>query len=248
VAHGLAQADADALPGLRRQFTNRETLPANLTKHFDEQTLVALAAVGRAISDFRLPAERFRDWGVLAAPRFIGRVAMASSLKHFAAQGVWGISPHLVPHRSLHSLPGTLSVALKMHGPNLGIGGGPGGEAEAILTAATLLTDDRLPGLWLTLTGWDPEFAPDPDSLASPGSVCRGIALALLAARSEWQGPRLRVRLDEEASAWDTPPDEFNLEALRTALVGGPATWVWRLGTGGILELELPESERGHNA
>ena len=243
-AFATLRVASEDLPGLRRQITNRETLPPNLTKHFDEQTVVALAALAQALRDFGLAAADFRDWGVLAAPRFIGRLAMASGLQRFAAEGVWGISPYLVPHRSLHSLPGTVSLALKAHGLNLGIGGGPGGEAEAFLTAATLLADGRLPGLWLILTGWHPEFAPDPQSLTSPGAVCTGVALALTTTRPARPAPRLRVVPGCEGGGAGAAADGFSLESFRAALAepaaGGATTRAWRLEPGGALELERP--------
>ena len=69
-------------------------------------------------------------WGILAASRFLGRSSLVVALDRFRSEGVWGVSPHLIPHYALHSPAGTLSLALGVHGPNLGIGGGLFSEFE----------------------------------------------------------------------------------------------------------------------
>src|SRR5262249_56456949 len=131
----------------------------------------------------------FTDWAVLAAPRFLGRTALAQALNRFALEGAWGISPHLIPHHSLHSVSGTISQALTIHGPNYGIGGGPDAASKTLLTAAALLAADRLPGVWVVLTGYDPEplaqraTAGNPVA-ASPPTQCNAVALALVSAAS----------------------------------------------------------------
>src|SRR5205823_2855913 len=112
-----------------------------------------------AIHRHGLAGTRFTDWGVLAAPRYLGRSAMAVALQRFAAEGAWGLSPHLIPHHSLHSVSGTISQALKINGPNIGVGGGPGSGAEAFLAATALLSAGQVPGVWVVLTGWDPEYS-----------------------------------------------------------------------------------------
>jgi hypothetical protein len=151
-------------------------------KHADEQTVASLTAVHQAIADHGLTGP-FQDWGVIAAPRFLGRAAMAATLQRFAREGAWGISPHLIPHRSLHSIAGAISLALQVHGPNFGVGGGPDSAAQALIVAGTLLAKDNLPGLWVVLTAYHPEHvAEDPDrsspDLAGP-PVCYTVALAL---------------------------------------------------------------------
>jgi hypothetical protein len=185
----------EGLPQWRRQPgpVVGEPLPSGFLKHADEQTVAGLAAVYQAIHDHGLPADGFRDWGVLAAPRFLGRPAMALALQRFAAEGAWGVSPHLIPHRSLHSVSGTVSQALKVHGPNFGVGGGPGSEAEALLGAAALLERRRLPGVWVVLTRLDPEQPLDPEGRPAAGTTCLALALALVPPRAGWQGVRVRI-------------------------------------------------------
>jgi hypothetical protein len=174
-----------ALPELRKQPgpVCGKPLAANFCKHADEQTVAGLAAVFGAIHEHRLAPDGstavFRDWGVVGAPRFLGHAAMACSLPRFLAEGAWDVSPHMIPHRSLHATSGTISQALKIHGPNFGVGGGPGCEGEALLAAVALLCGLRLPGVWLVFTRVDPELPEDRSGKPVAGTFCQGLALAL---------------------------------------------------------------------
>src|SRR4029079_18950172 len=77
-------------------------------------------------------------WGVIASPSLMGRAANAASLERFATEGPWGISPHMIPHHSLHAISGAISQIFQTHGPNFGVGNGPSSSAaDAWLTAAT---------------------------------------------------------------------------------------------------------------
>lgn len=246
-AYGTAQAAEDEVDEMRRKPVLRtgEASRATFLKHADEQTVLGLAALVRAMHAFHLSEDSFGDWGILAAPRFLGRMAMAHALHKFAAEGAWGMSPHLIPNRSLHSVSGTLSQALKIHGPNFGVGGGIGSEAEAFRAAFALLDDRSLPGLWLVLTGWDPEPAPGG---AAVKPVCRALALALVAAREERRGHRLRYVPSPLNGTREAPSPTaagqrpLRLESLTAAFADAgtlPATWIWRLGAGDRLELDL---------
>src|SRR5262249_31560396 len=147
----------------------------------------------RAIATGGLGSQRFTEWGVVAAPRFLGRVALAHALKRFTVEGAWGVSPHVIPHHSLHAVSGTISQALKRDGPSGGVGGGAGGALEALRTAAGMVHGDRLPGVWVVLTAWDPEPAADGTGAPSGDGCCVGLALALTAVRPGWMGARLRL-------------------------------------------------------
>ena len=136
-------------------------MPPSLLRYSDEQTVAGVAAVFTAIDEGGLDPERFAGWGVVAASRFLGRANLAQALRSFTAEGVWGTSPHLIPHFALHSLSGTISLALGLHGPNLGVGGGLHAAAEGFLTALTWLSAGIVPGVWLVLTGWSPELVPE---------------------------------------------------------------------------------------
>jgi hypothetical protein len=235
-AHGLVQATAAEFATLRPLLgpVGDKPLPASFVKHLDEQSVVGLAAVYRAIHDHNQDVGGFGDWGILAAPRFFGRGAMAAALQRFAAEGAWGISPHLIPHRSLHSLSGSISQALGIRGPNFGVGGGPEGAGEGLLAALALASRREVPGVWIVLTGWDPELVPSANGPGNPPSVCGAVALALVPPRPGWHGLRLHYQADGgEARA------PFTVEALRAALAADPPRQQgWRLGCGGAVELE----------
>ncbi len=150
--------------------------------------MVGLAAVLRAIREGGLDPLGFGEWAVLAAPRYFGRAAFERAFPTFQEEGAWGISPHLIPAHSLHSPSGTISQALKAQGPNLGVGGTPGGEFEALLFASTLLMTGASPGVWLVLTARESER----DGSALAGDY-EALALALSPMIPSFQGPRLRV-------------------------------------------------------
>jgi hypothetical protein len=214
----------------------REPLPSSFLKHADEQTVAGLAALGEAIRGHGLQDTDFSRWGVIAAPRFLGRAALAVALNRFAAEGAWGISPHLIPHRSLHALSGTVSQALKIHGPNYGVGGGADGAAEALLVASALLADREIPGVWVVLTGFDPELEPaDPadNGAAPPVTDCIAVALALVHAGASADARVLTVGAngvgERDTSAWPL----FCLEDLAAVVAEGGGEAAWQLRCGG---------------
>lgn len=215
-ADAVRRVNLESVPELRRNPgpSHREPLPACFLKHADEQTVAGLCAVYQAIQNGDLHTTDFRDWGVLAAPRFLGRPAMAAALQRFAAEGAWGVSPHLIPHRSLHSISGTVSQALKIHGPNFGVGGGPAGSVEVLLAATALLERKHLPGVWVVLTCLDPELPPDATGAMGPGTQAVGLALALMPIRRS--GSRLRLQIVR-----GTPDADTLASAMRIA--GGGA-------------------------
>lgn len=248
-ADAVVRVGSESVPELRRNpgCVHGEPLPASFLKHADEQTVAGLAAVFKAIQNTGLQATSFTDWGVLAAPRFLGRPAMAAALQRFRAEGAWGVSPHLIPHRSLHSISGTVSQALKIHGPNFGVGGGPGGAAEAVLAATALLEGKKLPGVWLVLTCLHPEYAPDDAGQAAPGTECVGLALALTPARSGSSRVRLRVVCGQPAEeGTESTGCGFDLVRLCALLDllrggrGGETRVVQRLDHGTRIELVRP--------
>jgi hypothetical protein len=226
---------------------------AGFLKHADEQTVVALAAVFQAIHDHGLGATDFSNWGVVAAPRFLGRATLAVSLQRFALEGAWGVSPHVIPHRSLHSISGTVSQALGIHGPNFGVGGGPESASQVFLAAAALISEQNTPGLWVLVTGWDPEpILEKPGAAGSNGhrptpSWCGAVALALMPLAADWQGPRIQLRPASGVgrnglARRPTGRAPLQVESLLDALSGpAVAPAVWDLG-GSWLELEWAET------
>jgi len=247
-AFACLRLTAAELQSLRQHLVlpSGERIPPSFLKHAEDQTIAALAAVGRAISANFPPGASFTEWGVLGAPRFLGRMAMNVAIAKFNAEGAWGLSPHLIPHRLLHALSGTLSQAFKMQGPNFGVGGGPTGVAETMRAAAGLLAGDRLPGLWVVLTGCNPE--PDTERCIGPDlSLTNALAIALTPPRPRWHGLRVRTRAAQ-------PPVEpasnepVSLETFQDLLTGLDKSHM----TGGIyvlangIVLESAESRGRH--
>src|SRR5438270_1133598 len=213
-----------------------QSLPNNFLKHADELTVASLAAVLEAIERFGLGSESdFTNWGVVAAPTFLGRATLVNALQRYADEGAWGISPHFIPHRSQHAVAGTISQALKIHGPNFGTGGGPGGAAEGLLAGAVLLEGNQLPGIWIALAGWEPEQIPDLEGKPITDAVCRAVAFALVPPKHGSQGIRLHITTanreelngSANGSGHDSRP---TLEVVQEALSGAgksPRKLVW---------------------
>jgi hypothetical protein len=229
----------EALAAWRGQLTSRTggRLTASFVKHTDEQTVAALAGVLQAAEGHGLQLDQMSDWGVFAAPRYLGRVALAQSMLRFAAEGAWGLSPHMIPHRSLHSVSGTISQAFDFHGLNLGIGGGCQAAAEAVLLAAATLSAGRLPGLWVAITGFDPEVIPTEAGREAKPCDCCVVVLALTPARADSTGRRLVVKA---APATERGSNPLSVEALLGALSAEStrAVTTFTLGAGGWIQLD----------
>ena len=143
-AHALCRMTRDQISSARRKPGNPpEGWPAvqpSLLRNSDDQTIAAMAAVHATLRRMGQSDPRcLEHWGILVSSRFLGRSGLVVALDRFRSDGVWGVSPHLIPHYALHSPAGTLSLALGVHGPNLGVGGGVSSEFEGILTALTWL-------------------------------------------------------------------------------------------------------------
>ena len=184
MGYALFRMTPSDVPALRKKPgpipTGWGRVPPSLLRYADEQTIAGTAAVFTAMEVMGSHPERFEGWGVVAASRYLGRANLAVALRSFMAEGVWGTSPHLIPHFALHSASGTISLALGSHGPNLGVGGGRHAVSEGFLTALTWLATGVVPGVWLVFTGWSPELVPDPAGNAPDSGECMGLALALV--------------------------------------------------------------------
>jgi hypothetical protein len=185
VGSGLFRMAPGDVPALRRKPgpvpEGWSRTPPSLLRYSDEQTVAGTAAVFSAMAALGVAPDRFEGWGVVAASRYLGRANLAAALRSFHAEGVWGTSPHLIPHFALHSPSGTISLALGLHGPNLGVGGGLYAVAEGALAALTWLAGGIVPGVWLVLTGWSPELIPNRNDRGAPPAPgeCQALALAL---------------------------------------------------------------------
>jgi len=239
---------AERLPLLRQRLgpPPAPVFPPSFLKHADEQTVAGLAAVYQAVHDYHLELADLASWGVMAAPQLLGRNAMGAILERFAAEGAWGISPHLIPHRTLHSVAGTICQALGLRGPNFGVGGGPGAAAEAMLVASALLADRQLPGLWVILSGSLPAADQATESPKAIAWEAVAMALTLNEDRSGARNtPLLQVGTGlppraGDSSLPDWPP--FTAAALVAALARTDAgvTSCWRLPYAGWALLHCP--------
>ncbi len=239
VGWGVVQVTAEQIPALRKApGVWHEKIAPTALKQADEQTVVAVAAVLQAAQRGELVD--FASWGILAAPLYFGRSVTLASLLAFEKEGAWGVSPHLIPHHSLHAISGTLSQLLHIHGPNLGVGNGPGATYEAFLLAGAMMSDLNLPGLWIVLTEHDAEPIP-----GQPMPGCLGVALALRLQGNGAESMQLRVCPGEEEHVeFLASLPEFSLTSFAQELerTDGDPAGMWRLGPRGWLEIESGES------
>ena len=193
-SHALVEATLAEIPGLRDGPVpdGVSTLPPRFLRHCDEQTVVGIRAVLAAIAAHPEPRPSFTGYGVVAAACQSGRIATAQSLAMLRTAGGVAVSPHIVPQCSLHSVAGAVSVALGMHGPNIGASGGQHAVSEGLFTSLSLLaasavTGESLPGIWLVVSSWTQEPSLDaagkpdcsPPHDACSGPICRALAVAL---------------------------------------------------------------------
>ncbi len=236
-AHTTLRVPLESIGALRDNpgLDSSPSLPPRFLRHSDEQTVVGVAAVLRAMAEPQLAGTDFSEWGVLAAPRLLGRLNAASMLSKFMELGPPAISPHAIPQHSLHAVSSAVSVALGMRGPNFGIGGGPECLAEGLLVALTFLRAAQAPGMWLVLTEWDTDPIPDGNGGSATPAVCCASALALIA--DAGSGTRLRLR--------PTPARQSRLGLIdwlsNPALMTATGHWTLPLSWGGHIELVVGE-------
>ncbi len=160
-----------------------QPLPHAFVRHADEQTLAALA-VTLQLREQLPPLPQPEHWGVLAAPEYFGKEATLAALQRYSVDGPGGISPHLIPNHCLHSLSGSLSVLLGLHGPNYGVGGGPGQLVDLLLAGMLETVQQPVPGFWLVATGW--RKLPRELGLSNATApVCLAMALAVCRMNSD---------------------------------------------------------------
>ena len=232
----------EAIALARRQPVNitGQMMPASFLKHAEDQTVLALLTVVRALEQENWEGRSFTDWGVVAAPNFFGRASIAQTIQRYEQEGAWGISPHLIPHQSLHAMSGTISQALKIYGPNFGIGGAANSGPDAFLIAGAMLMDGLLPGLWLVLAGHETEWIPAADGSPVPAPMCHAIALALTPGDIDATGIHLLLGETPTGSEIDRAVPEFHLSLLAEEWEqqGAIPQGRWRLSATHWVELE----------
>ena len=143
------------------------------------------------------------------------------------------MSPLIIPMLSLHSISGTLSMALGCHGPNFGVGGGEGHLGEALLAATATIREDSCPGLWLVMTECDPEPIPDVHGRVMAPAEGHAVALALVPEPAS--GAVLCLRKRPQTALAATP----SLAGLAAFLAGASRAAAWRCPLPGGGEMEL---------
>jgi len=228
-----ARASSNQLAVFRKNpgLPSDKTFSPGSLKNSDDQTVLALATICQAIVSMHRSTASYQDWGVVAAANLFGRSGTFQGLLNFRKEGAWGVSPHIIPHHGLHAVSGTISQALQIHGPNFGIGGGPKAAAEAFLVAATLLSDNTLPGLWVVLSGHEPECLPNMEKVGNlPASTCLAAALALESPDGASATSSLLISGGDDAPAnWP----EFNLPDFMLSLEYKNLSCRWKLSGGG---------------
>jgi hypothetical protein len=250
LASATASARLGEFPALRKlppRFAG-SNVPGHFLKHADEQTVVALEALRRAIEQFGLDAREQTDWGVIAAPRYIGRLASVEIVRRFAQNGGSTVATHAAAQFSLNSIAGAASIVLGIRGPSLGVGGGSWSIGDGLVAALTLFDPACTPGVWLLLTEWEPEPIMQPGGSPIDG-ICRAVALAIAPGASRESNLRLcfpggqtngASGLAGRAREPATEPELSQIAACVDAAQGGSASgWSCRLPGGGLLELRL---------
>ena len=237
------RASAEAIGQWRKQpvVVGSEKMPISFLKHAEDQTVLALMTVRAALEQQGWQEQSFTQWGVIAAPNLFGRISIAQTIQRYRQEGAWGVSPHLIPHQSLHAMSGTISQALKIVGPNFGVNGGPNASSDAFLIAAAMMMDGRLPGIWIVLTGYESEWIPAASGTNGVAPMCEAVALALTMEPPNSMGPSLTIgQVPDDAKKDLSVLPEVHLSLLfeemssRAAVAGGK----WRLSDTHWLELE----------
>jgi hypothetical protein len=183
LGHAFVESSLSGLAALRDAPAAPEAvhLPPRFLRHSDEHTVAAVHAVLVALGSMP-QAPSVDRCGVVAAPCQAGRMMTARSLAMLKTGGAVTVSPHIVPQCSLHSLAGAVSVALGLHGPHVGVGGGPDALAEGLFTAMSLFqpaAGSDCKAAWLVVTEWASEPELDATGAAVGDPVCRALAMLL---------------------------------------------------------------------
>lgn len=250
--HAVVEARASEIDGLRDPVPEPgvPALPARFLRHCDEQTVVGMHAVLRAMAAHAHEGHErtFARHGVVAASCQAGRVAAARALVLLRDGGPVTVSPHIVPQASLHSIAGAVSVGLGMHGPHLGVSGGPDAIGEGIIAATSLLQGcgDDLPGVWVVFSEWAAEPVLGADGAVTDDPVCRAIAFTMSAAdvAADLPVPTLLLRMPRGPQGplrgGGCEPARFEdfARALAVCAEGGPIV-SWAFAAPGGVEFRI---------
>lgn len=243
---GYCQANLDEFEPLRKRIPPWAS--PDTSDHFfryaDEQTILATWAVDAALRKAGLQARQTSDWGIIAAPEFLGRQQLALYIDRFARNGAPRVSPNSIVQHSLHSVSGALSILLASRGPNLGAGGGHRALEEGLLAGLTLFDSSAVPGCWLIATKWDPLPLPDVHGDGSSSATCYAVALGLNSNADPCDG---RLVLNGPVVGAQARLGVLSVPRLLACLEqsdrrGIQQAATWRLSWGGAVTLELNRS------
>ena len=244
---GYARLPSQSIPALRRSLPS--WAPPNTANHFfryaDDQTLLAVQAVGDLLRRCDLEPAELSMWGIIAAPQFLGRQVAAHAMDQFFHAGGQRISPHIVPQNSLHSVSCALSILLATHGPNVGMGGGCDALTDGLLAALTLFDMQASAGCWLVATAWDPEPLPNRQGSSSSPAIGHAVALAMRPQSSVNSCGQLslsrQLQIFSAESAPATSVAEIVADLQTLDANNGSQSFAWRLPWGATLNLELTD-------
>jgi hypothetical protein len=199
IAGGTARLTFPELAKRRKELM--DDLPKSLSlqflRHSDEQTLTSLLAISEAIRSANMARNDFHDWAIVSSSRNLGRSAFAAAVDKYRDEGPWGVSVHVIPHCTAHSVAGTISLALESHGPC--IGAGLENDSDALLAAACILQRPNWFGAWVVFSAWSPELAIDATGRPNSESMCLAAAIAVT---KDWSACSIgRISLVDAVSA-----------------------------------------------
>lgn len=230
--HAFVEARYAELPALRDAPAppGAPPLPPRFLRHCDEHAVVAVRAVLAAAATLEPPVD-FGRCGVIAAPCQAGRIATARSLAQLRVGGGVTVSPHIVPQCSLHSLAGAVSVALGMHGPHIGVGGGPDALAEGLFAAVSLFQPHAAgdcDACWLLATEWAAEPALDAAGAPAGDPVCRAVAMLIVPEATPAARLTLALHVPPASADGESPPTDLAAFARALDMCGtGAALAAW---------------------
>jgi hypothetical protein len=198
VAGGTARLTSPELAKCRKELM--ENLPKPLSpqflRHSDEQTLTSLLAISEAIRSANMTSSVFQDWAIVSSSRNLGRSAFAAVVDKYRDEGPWGVSVHVIPHCTAHSVAGTISLALESHGPC--IGAGLQDDSDALLAAACILQRPNWFGAWVVFSTWSSDLAIETKVRTNSESTCLAAAIAVT---KDWSACSIgRIDLEDTVS------------------------------------------------
>ena len=197
------------------------SLPTRFLRHADEQTVIGVRSLLKAMASDTQKNTDISNDAVIAATCLAGQPAAARTMIGLRDKGPVGVTPHIVPQCSLHSVASAASVGFGMHGPNFGVGGGTHCVSEGLLLSVTLApmlaTTSPTSRIWLICTGWDQQPSLGTNGEATNDPLCRGLTLLLrptLAHSVDTMCPHIHVTSQQDFHSHshhpiDTPLRQF---------------------------------------